>query len=310
MRQVEGPHGGGAGMAPAFTQSVVLQKAQRRRTAGIDAPAGISDETREQMARLAHELNAPLSVVSGSLGTLEHYVTALIRQSSAADRSSPLDVDADTGDAEDVADKVLALLRLCREGTRRLEHVARQLRSFGGPPRLGLEAVDLSAVLQQAIRFARPGEASRDCITLDASPGLPCVRGVAESLGQAFVNLVRNALEAVADHVEPRVCIRIRLIENQPCSADAPRDPLAAPANQRWVEVSVRDNGPGLPAEIRRHLFQPFHSTKGAAGMGLGLTIAHEIVCQHGGSIPLGAGTGAEFRVRLPAGDDPPSASL
>lgn len=242
------------------------------------------------MARLAHELNAPLSVVVGSLSTLEHYVMALVRQSA----TGPLD---DGSDAEDVVGKIMALLQLCRDGTRRLEHVTRQLRSFGGPAMARCGSVDLIPVLEQAIRLARPDTADRRRITFEASPGLPFVRGVGESLGQVFVNLLRNALEAVAQEPEPHVCVRARLIECEPRSASVER----ATPPRRWVEISVSDNGPGIPAEVRRKLFQPFVSTKGAGGMGLGLAIAHDVVTQHGGRITLRRGSGAHFVVRLPA---------
>jgi signal transduction histidine kinase len=69
------------------------------------------------------------------------------------------------------------------------------------------------------------------------------------------------------------------------------------------VEIKVRDNGHGMNDEALRHLFEPFYSTKGDLGNGLGLYISHEIVERHGGSLTVKSqlGTGAEVRVRLPA---------
>ena len=78
----------------------------------------------------------------------------------------------------------------------------------------------------------------------------------------------------------------------------------AEAADRVYVEVSVRDNGPGVPAAQRARIFEPFFSTKSrGAGLGLGLTIVHDVIERHGGSVALadGSGPGAEFVVRLPA---------
>jgi signal transduction histidine kinase len=73
----------------------------------------------------------------------------------------------------------------------------------------------------------------------------------------------------------------------------------AAPADAPALRVSVRDNGPGLTAEQRRLIFEPFYTTK-ARGMGLGMAIAKRIVEAHGGRIEVGAGPGAEIVLTLP----------
>jgi signal transduction histidine kinase len=69
------------------------------------------------------------------------------------------------------------------------------------------------------------------------------------------------------------------------------------------TELRIRDNGHGMTDEVLRHLFEPFYSTKGDLGNGLGLYISHEIVERHGGNLIVRSqvGTGTEVRVRLPA---------
>ena len=70
-----------------------------------------------------------------------------------------------------------------------------------------------------------------------------------------------------------------------------------------WVVIEIRDDGPGIPPEIRERLFEPFFSTKGAGGgTGLGLSICRRIVSEHGGSIRVDSshGAGTSFTVRLP----------
>jgi two-component system NtrC family sensor kinase len=102
-------------------------------------------------------------------------------------------------------------------------------------------------------------------------------------LGQVLVNLLANAADAVAARPNPRIALRVR------------REGALA-------IIEVEDNGPGVPDELREKIFQPFFSTKGDLGNGLGLWISSEIVRVHGGSFSVQKGSwgGALFRVALP----------
>jgi signal transduction histidine kinase len=102
-------------------------------------------------------------------------------------------------------------------------------------------------------------------------------------LGQVLVNLLSNAADAVAGRDHPRVALRVRR-----------EGPMAF--------IEVEDNGPGVPEELREKIFQPFFSTKGDLGNGLGLWISSEIARVHGGTLSVHKGSwgGALFRVELP----------
>jgi light-regulated signal transduction histidine kinase (bacteriophytochrome) len=108
------------------------------------------------------------------------------------------------------------------------------------------------------------------------------VYGTLGQISQVMANLVSNAIQAVP--VGGRIW-------------------LGAKTDSDMVEIEVRDNGHGMNDEALRHLFEPFYSTKGDLGNGLGLYISHEIVERHGGSLIVESqvGTGTEVRVRLPA---------
>ncbi len=105
---------------------------------------------------------------------------------------------------------------------------------------------------------------------------------------QVFVNLIRNALNAVPSHTGLiRVCSCRRQIDGRP-----------------GVTITVEDNGPGIPPEVLPEIFEAFVTTRlDARGTGLGLTVAEGIVDQHGGTISAGnrPGGGARLEVVLPA---------
>jgi two-component system, NtrC family, sensor histidine kinase HydH len=118
-------------------------------------------------------------------------------------------------------------------------------------------------------------------LDLDLQQDIPTVPGSATMLHQVFLNLVLNALQAMPGGG----CLSGSTKYN---------------AQARMVEVTVADTGPGISAEERAHLFQPFFTTK-PNGTGLGLALCHEVVQQHGGRIELiPREGGATFLVSLP----------
>jgi signal transduction histidine kinase len=78
------------------------------------------------------------------------------------------------------------------------------------------------------------------------------------------------------------------------------------PAEAGGIEIDVIDNGPGMKAEVARHAFEPFYTTKGEDGVGLGLSVVYGIVKSHGGRIDLetAPGKGCRFNIFLPPGSD------
>lgn len=254
------------------------------------------------VAKAVHELNVPLSLVIGSLQTLEQYTTASARYIRASQQQSREDDTLSRLRRELSLDYLIghapALLEICREGTRRLTHVIRQLKVYSRnavEQRL-LAPLDVCKVLQDAISLARCG---RDMVP-EVRCGffeLPPVIGSADSLWQAFLNVTDNAFDAVATVAEPTVWVSANVVR-----AEAPTARSTACA-----EIRIRDNGPGVLDADRQRIFEPFCTTKlSRSGMGLGLAITKEIIESHGGSIMLApsASSGAEFVIRLPIETD------
>ncbi|GMU20855.1 MAG: PAS domain-containing sensor histidine kinase [Phycisphaerae bacterium] len=143
--------------------------------------------------------------------------------------------------------------------------------------------LDFNDVVRHAAEAARAtlgGEQLQ--VELDLQPGLPLVKLNASEFEQVILNLMRNAAEATGGKVHIRI---------------------ATAFEGEWVRMTVTDDGPGIPEESLPRIFDPFYSTRQqAGGAGLGLSVAHGIITDHGGSIAVRTrrGEGATFTVRLP----------
>jgi two-component system, NtrC family, nitrogen regulation sensor histidine kinase GlnL len=217
-------------------------------------------------AMLAHEVKNPLSGIRGAAQLLEQNAESEDRQLTRL--------------ICDEADRIVALVD-------RMEMFA-----DGGPPVRA--AVNIHEVLGHVRKLAQSGFAARHRIVENYDPSLPPVYGNRDLLIQAFLNLIKNAAEA-APRDSGEIVISTRYQQGVR---------LAVPGSDRRVDlpltVSVQDNGPGIPEDLRGHLFDPFVTTKNG-GKGLGLALVAKIVGDHGGVIEFdGAPQRTIVRMRLP----------
>jgi signal transduction histidine kinase len=174
-----------------------------------------------------------------------------------------------------------------REGLERAAGITRRVLGYSDPGRAPKGVLDLRRALDDAVGFVRGSRAFVGVeVTLAAGDEPLPVRAEPTALGQLFLNLLLNACEAQPSGGRVEVTARRR---------------VAA------ARVEIADQGPGIPQEVRDHLFEPFYSTRGSTG--LGLSVCHGVVSDHGGSIhavdrPEG---GACFVVELPLADRPTS---
>jgi signal transduction histidine kinase len=213
-------------------------------------------------AGLSHEIRNPLNAAALQLTVLERRLQKLPKETQP-----PL----------------LEPLHLVRDEIRRLDHILEDFLQFARPREFQPRPVEVATVLTKVLDLLE-GEAERRKVQLarDLEP-VPPVAGDEERLRQVVMNLALNAIDAVGRGGEVRVSCRLE----EPDSRD--------------VSIYVDDSGSGVPEHVRDRIFEPFFTTK-AQGSGLGLSIVHAIVAQHGGTISVddAPGGGARFALRLP----------
>lgn len=162
----------------------------------------------------------------------------------------------------------------------RLEQLAREFATLGRLPEGPSAEVDLGELIGELLRTSVPATVRT---SLTVAPGTPPIIGHYDPLRRALGNLIRNAVEAMAGSG----------------SFEA-----AVGTDDRWVVVTLTDHGPGIPAEKRDRVFEPYYTEK-SEGTGLGLPIVKQAIDQHRGLISVREtpGGGATFDLRFPLPD-------
>lgn len=226
-------------------------------------------------ASMAHDFNNTLTVIRGmsELAKLEGYETRVSKSAF---------------DAIGLA-------------TYRAEEIARHVIEFLSKPKDRFALRDLNAVAREFSSILRQAAGTRTIVSYDLEEQLPPTmlnRGMIE---QALLNLVINARDAVAKSDPARITVSTKTVELiEQCSPLFPK-----PVSGRFVELSVSDNGCGIPEEDLARAFAPFFTTK-RHGTGLGLPSVHRAVQQHDGFVDVRSkvGNGTTVRLLLPIRSD------
>src|SRR5215217_354481 len=216
---------------------------------------------------LAHEIKNPLSGIRGAAQLLEQTVSS----------------------------DEIPLARLIREETDRIVHLIDRVEVFGDERPMEREPINIHVVLDRVKLLARNGVARGISFTEEYDPSLPPVFGNRDQLVQVFLNLVKNAAEALDRTQKPEIKISTAFRPGIRISVQGVSQRISLP-----LEIIVEDNGPGIAADTLPFLFDPFVTTK-TNGSGLGLALVAQIVGDHGGVIDCDSRPGrTRFRILLP----------
>jgi signal transduction histidine kinase len=268
-----------ADMLEAVDQAAALVVQRRTIEKLVQLLANRSEELRKSLEEVEAQRQMLLHLERlGTIGKLAAGVAHDLRNLMVAFRALEFEMNV-----VPIPAPLAEIVALGLAGVENMVHTLGTLQEFArtGTIDLDLQPVDPAAVVADAVAIARMDSAFKlHVVTCDVPAGLAAVRGDRQKLTQVVVNLVRNALHATQPEERVRVIAAVREGE---------------------VVIAVEDEGPGVPAEVRTRLFQPFASTKGDAGLGLGLYMARLIVVSHRGRLELvDRPRGARFEVVLP----------
>ena len=247
---------------------VIENSRQYRRMQERDRLAALG----QMAAGLAHEVKNPLGAIKGAaqlLGDPSH--------------------DTKLGQAD------MEFVSIILEEVERLDRVVGSVLDYARPSKGDAGAVDVNAVVKRTLTVLASDRTEECELRTELSESLPLVRADAEQLRQVLINLIRNAVQAMGGRGTVQVTTRPRST-----STGLGRDAVLPQAD--WVEIAVRDEGPGIAPQVQKNLFVPFFTTKDR-GTGLGLAISQRVVEEMGGRIEVVSrpGAGSTFSLVLPA---------
>ncbi|MBE7382549.1 MAG: PAS domain-containing protein [Leptolyngbya sp. SIO1E4] len=254
------------------------------------------------VAGVAHEINNPVSFISGNISHAWRYtqdLLALIQQYQAFYPTPPPELLAliQKIDLEFLAEDFPKLLESMRIGADRIKSIVTSLRHFSRMDEAEIKAVDIHDGLESTLMILQnrlKANGDRPEVRLHRMYAeLPPVECYAGQLNQVFMNLISNAIDALEDQMQvgkqqppPEICIATEQV----------------PPNQ--VRITIADNGPGISTQKRRRIFEPFYTTKPIGkGTGIGLSISYQIVTErHQGTLNCESqpGEGTTFHIMIP----------
>ncbi|WP_368419051.1 nitrogen regulation protein NR(II) [Rhodovarius sp.] len=257
---------------PEMAGAVVLTLADGSTAAMLDRQLNFLGAARgatAMAAMLGHEIKNPLSGIRGAAQLLE-------QNASEAD---------------------IELTQLIQDETDRIRNLIDRMEMFSDRP-IDRAPVNIHRVLDHVRRVSQSGFASHLRIVEEYDPSLPPVWGNRDQLVQILLNLVKNAAEALSESGQERGEIHLITAYHHGVR-------IAVPGTSERVhlplQIIVRDNGPGIPEELRSNLFEPFITTK-RGGQGLGLALVAKLVSNHGALIECDSRPGrTSFRLSMPA---------
>ncbi|HSF52787.1 MAG TPA: ATP-binding protein, partial [Algoriphagus sp.] len=248
-------------------------------------------------AGIAHEINNPINFVSSNITPLkrdikdimeviEFYRNSGNREFSETTKKEARQLEEDL-ELDYVLEEVEQLLKGMDDGAKRTVEIVKGLRIFSRVDEQDIKKVDLHDGINSTLILLNSTIPGKIRIVREFGE-LPMVECLAGKINQVFMNILNNAVHALADHLDkiadPKITVRTKAFADH-------------------VVVEMEDNGPGMPENVKQRIFEPFFTTKPVGkGTGLGLSIVYSIIENHKGTLEVNTeeGQGTTFIISLP----------
>lgn len=250
-------------------------------------------------AGIAHEINNPINFVYGGVDALRENIEVIL---SVADAYDKIQINAPLEDVlralqaietqknktyyAQIRERLPQLVDMIKIGAGRTAEIVRSLKNFSRLDEAEVKIAHLHESLDTSLLLLNARIKNRVTVIKNYDPRVDYIECYAGQLNQVYMNILFNALQAMENNDTENPSLTITTLKNN-----------------ESVDISIKDNGPGVPREIIEHIFEPFFTTKEVGkGTGLGLSISYSIVERHEGRIVVVSkpGLGAEFIIKLP----------
>lgn len=250
------------------------------------------------IAGVAHEINNPVNFIAGNLRPAKNYANDLLHLIALYQQEYPeppevIQAEIDDLNLEFLAEDFIKLLTSLKIGTDRIHEIVLSLRNFSRADAVEMQRVDIHSGLDSTLLIL--GSKLKDIHVIKTYDQCPEVTCFPSQLNQVFMNILANAADALLETPDPDGTVPTVHIQTQL---------IAGHSERACVQITISDNGPGIPEDTRSKIFEAFFTTKPVGlGTGLGLSISHQIVTErHNGRLTCEStlSEGTSFVIQIP----------
>jgi len=277
-------------------QSIQLKLVQSEKMSGLG----------QLVAGIAHEINNPINFIHGNLKHVQNYTQDLLNfvqlyQQYYPDPVPEIQAEVEEIDLEFLQEDIPKILASMKIGTDRICQIVLSLRNFSRMDEAAFKTVDIHEGIDSTLMILqhrlKPHSARPAIEVIKDYGNLPLVECYPGQLNQVLMNLLANAIDALEEVNGKRTFLE----NNENPGQITIRTSIL---NDQWVEITIADNGSGIPQQVKERIFDPFFTTKPIGkGTGLGLSISYQVIVEnHGGKLECCSNSpqGTKFAIQIP----------